>query len=64
MHEGVIRDVERQQRRRAENLYQLQQQLELAKEIKKRDEFEQFNQRLTASGNSAWSLVMLYIIIV
>ena len=52
MHEGVIRDVERQQRRRAENLYQLQQQLELAKEIKKRDEFEQFNQRLTASGNS------------
>ena len=53
MHEGVIRDVERQQRRRAENLYQLQQQLELAKEIKKRDEFEQFNQRLTASGNSA-----------
>ncbi|KAF2905048.1 hypothetical protein ILUMI_01131 [Ignelater luminosus] len=35
LHEGVIKDVERQQRRKAENLYNLQQQIELTKELKK-----------------------------
>jgi len=36
LHDGVIRDVERQRRRRAENLYQLQQQIDLSKEFKKK----------------------------
>jgi protein PET117 len=35
LHEGVIRDVERQRRRQAENLYRLQQQIDLSKELKK-----------------------------
>lgn len=35
LHEGVIRDVERQQRRKAENLYNLQQQIEFTRELKK-----------------------------
>ncbi|EFX84361.1 hypothetical protein DAPPUDRAFT_314619 [Daphnia pulex] len=35
LHEGVIRDIERQKRRRAENLYMLQQQIDLSKELKK-----------------------------
>lgn len=38
LHEGIIRDAERQLRRRAENIYQQQQQLELTKELKKREE--------------------------
>lgn len=33
VHEGVIRDVERQQRRKAENLYNLQQQIDLTKQL-------------------------------
>ena len=35
LHEGVIRDIERQQRRKVENLYILQRQIDLAKELKK-----------------------------
>ncbi|CAH1987973.1 unnamed protein product [Acanthoscelides obtectus] len=35
MHEGVIRDIEMRQRKKAENLYTLQQQIDLAKELKK-----------------------------
>ncbi|KAI9551897.1 hypothetical protein GHT06_022233 [Daphnia sinensis] len=35
LHEGVLRDIERQKRRRAENLYMLQQQIDLSKELKK-----------------------------
>ncbi|CAG5040286.1 unnamed protein product [Parnassius apollo] len=35
MHEGVIRDTERQQRRKIENIYLLQQQNELTKQLKK-----------------------------
>ena len=38
LHEGVIRDVERQKRRRVENLYNLQQQIDLTKELKKQQE--------------------------
>ncbi|XP_050689788.1 protein PET117 homolog, mitochondrial-like [Eriocheir sinensis] len=34
LHEGVIKDVERQQRRKAENLYVLQQQSDLAKQYR------------------------------
>ena len=34
MHDGVLRDVERQQRRKIENTYLLQQQLELTKQLK------------------------------
>jgi len=30
-----LRDIERQKRRRAENLYMLQQQIDLSKELKK-----------------------------
>ncbi|XP_026751074.1 protein PET117 homolog, mitochondrial [Galleria mellonella] len=35
MHEGVVRDIERQQRRKIENLYLLQKQNDLTKQIKK-----------------------------
>lgn len=35
MHEGVLKDVERQQRRKIENLYLLEKQNELTKELKK-----------------------------
>lgn len=35
MHEGVVKDVERQRRRKAENLYILQQQIDLTKKMKK-----------------------------
>nr|XP_045599084.1 protein PET117 homolog, mitochondrial-like [Procambarus clarkii] len=35
LHEGVIRDVERQQRRKAENIYVLQQQADLTKQLRK-----------------------------
>lgn len=35
MHEGVIRDVERQQRRKIENLYLLEKQNDLTKQLKK-----------------------------
>ena len=36
LHEGVIRDVERQRRRQAENLYRLQQQIDFSKDMKKK----------------------------
>lgn len=35
MHEGVIKDVERQQRRKIENLYMLEKQKELTNKLKK-----------------------------
>lgn len=35
MHEGVLKDVERQQRRKIENLYILEKQNELTKQLKK-----------------------------
>lgn len=35
MHEGVIKDVERQQRRKIENLYLQEKQNELTKKLKK-----------------------------
>lgn len=35
LHEGVIKDVERQQMRRVENAYLLQQQIDLTKQYKK-----------------------------
>ncbi|KAG4067822.1 hypothetical protein HA402_010508 [Bradysia odoriphaga] len=35
LHEGVIRDVERQQMRKLENLYTLQQQVDLTRQLKK-----------------------------
>ncbi|CAH2236125.1 jg15120 [Pararge aegeria aegeria] len=35
MHEGVIRDKERQQKRKIENLYILEKQNELTKKLKK-----------------------------
>ncbi|XP_058823702.1 protein PET117 homolog, mitochondrial [Topomyia yanbarensis] len=34
LHEGVIRDVQRQQQRKIENTYNLQQQIELTKQLK------------------------------
>lgn len=34
LHEGVVRDVERQQRRKMENTYVLQQQIDLTKQLK------------------------------
>ena len=35
MHEGVIVDMERQQRRKAENIIVLQKQIDLTRQIKK-----------------------------
>ncbi|EFN83763.1 protein PET117 homolog, mitochondrial-like [Harpegnathos saltator] len=35
LHLGVVRDIERQERRKAENVYILQQQIELTKELRK-----------------------------
>ncbi|KYM92797.1 hypothetical protein ALC53_00734 [Atta colombica] len=37
LHLGVIRDIERQERRKAENVYILQQQTELAKELRRQE---------------------------
>ncbi|XP_068226236.1 protein PET117 homolog, mitochondrial [Palaemon carinicauda] len=34
LHEGVIRDIERQQRRKTENIYQLQKQSDLTKHLR------------------------------
>jgi len=36
LHLGVIRDFERRERRKAENVYILQQQAELAKELRRK----------------------------
>ncbi|CAH0556102.1 unnamed protein product [Brassicogethes aeneus] len=38
MHEGVIKDVERRQKRKAENVYNLQKQIELTKEIRNKQD--------------------------
>ncbi|CAH1375635.1 unnamed protein product, partial [Tenebrio molitor] len=38
LHQGVLTDMERRQRRKQENLYVLQQQIDLAKEIRKEEE--------------------------
>ena len=35
LHEGVLKDIERQQRRKLENTYVLQQQIDLTKKLKK-----------------------------
>ncbi|KAF5303846.1 hypothetical protein FQR65_LT08103 [Abscondita terminalis] len=37
LHEGVIKDIERQQRRKAENIYMLQQQNDFTKQMKQLD---------------------------
>ncbi|XP_062565941.1 protein PET117 homolog, mitochondrial [Armigeres subalbatus] len=34
LHDGVIRDIQRQQQRKIENTYNLQQQIELTKQLK------------------------------
>ncbi|XP_044743806.1 protein PET117 homolog, mitochondrial [Chrysoperla carnea] len=34
LHEGVIKDVERQQKRKTENIYNLQKQSDLTKQLK------------------------------
>lgn len=34
LHEGVLRDVERQQRRKMENIVVLQQQIDLTKQLR------------------------------
>lgn len=41
LHDGVIKDVERQQRRKMENLYLLQQQIELTKQLKRGENLDQ-----------------------
>ncbi|XP_014598501.1 protein PET117 homolog, mitochondrial [Polistes fuscatus] len=35
LHEGVLRDIERQQRRKIENIYILQQQIDLTRKLQK-----------------------------
>ncbi|XP_057328718.1 protein PET117 homolog, mitochondrial [Microplitis mediator] len=41
LHLGVVRDIERQERRKAENLYLLEQQKELTKKMKRDEIIEQ-----------------------
>ncbi|KAL3269281.1 hypothetical protein HHI36_008357 [Cryptolaemus montrouzieri] len=45
MFEGVLRDIDRQQKRKIENLFILQKQQELTKQLKKEE--NDFNNRLT-----------------
>lgn len=40
MHKGVLRDMETRQRRKTENLYSLQKQIDLTKELKKQMDLE------------------------
>lgn len=40
LHEGVIRDVERQQRRKMENIVVLQQQIDLTKQLRGDTKFQ------------------------
>lgn len=35
LHQGVLNDIERRQRRKAENVYNLQKQLDMAKDLRK-----------------------------
>ncbi|XP_055603367.1 protein PET117 homolog, mitochondrial-like [Uranotaenia lowii] len=44
LHEGVIRDIQRQQQRKIENTYNLQQQIELTKQL--RHELEESEKKL------------------
>lgn len=46
MHEGVIKDVERQQRRKIENLFNLQKQDDLTKQLQ-----DDLNMKEKAAGN-------------
>ena len=41
LHEGVIRDIERQQRRKAENILILSKQADLTKDLRRRDQEDQ-----------------------
>lgn len=43
LHEGVLRDVQRQEMRKRENLYNLQRQIDLTKELKRREQLEAAN---------------------
>lgn len=40
LHEGVIRDVERQQRRKMENIVVMQQQIDLTKQLRGETKFQ------------------------
>jgi protein PET117 len=40
MHDGVIRDVERQQKRKTENTYRLQEQQEFTKVLRRKQQEE------------------------
>lgn len=40
LHEGVILDIERQQKRKAENLYFLQKQIDLTKQLREVENLE------------------------
>lgn len=41
IHLGVVRDIEQQERRKAENVYILQQQIALTKELRKKQVIEE-----------------------
>ncbi|XP_017475958.1 PREDICTED: protein PET117 homolog, mitochondrial [Rhagoletis zephyria] len=49
LHEGVVRDIERQQRRKTENTYLLQKQIDLTKQLK---DIEASNQNPEFNKNS------------
>ncbi|KAI4497842.1 hypothetical protein M0802_006958 [Mischocyttarus mexicanus] len=38
LHDGVLRDIERQQRRKIENIYNLQHQIDLARKLQKHED--------------------------
>ncbi|KAJ8918635.1 hypothetical protein NQ315_013141 [Exocentrus adspersus] len=40
LHVGVLKDIERRQRRKTENLYLLQKQIDFTKELKKRKQWK------------------------
>ncbi|KAH8412512.1 hypothetical protein KR009_002729, partial [Drosophila setifemur] len=52
LHDGVLRDVEQQQRRKHENTYTLQQQIDMTKQLKAREASSNASQGTNASNIS------------
>uniref|UniRef100_A0A1A9ZFK1 Protein PET117 homolog, mitochondrial n=1 Tax=Glossina pallidipes TaxID=7398 RepID=A0A1A9ZFK1_GLOPL len=48
LHEGVLRDIERQQRRKLENTYTLQKQIDLTKQLKRVEREAEHNPKESA----------------
>lgn len=52
LHAGIFRDIERQQEKRFENLYILEQQRELTKKLREREQNEMESQNIV----NTWGL--------